>query len=336
MPSSETERATQTVISARRTWKNLREKNEAVWPPSLEIALIEALEKYRPGSRDTRNLRRFPKRNIWISQYILKTTGKHRTAKQVGSRLQQLRDTCDDPRVLNLLSRKEYPQEPEQQSDSPQWSSSTSDFAASSPAASSSAQDALQVVEEIISAPVVPSQTFVTVNVLPSVSTATNSSTLEVLAFSFEPQWQTAQCGQQQPTISGDLPLWSQKPIMTFTSSVPIETYNYISLFRVFIDGVHVHSEPTDIYLLSDNGAWVYGTRVIPGYWVGLSQNSDLSHCQIAQEIIHLGQPSAVVLSVMYEFNFRAQAPPLVHQSTTTLYPQWSQPSWDWQTNPVW
>ncbi|THU86330.1 hypothetical protein K435DRAFT_763475, partial [Dendrothele bispora CBS 962.96] len=34
-------------------------------------------------------------RNRFISEYILRTTGKHRTAKQVGSRLQQLRDTCN-------------------------------------------------------------------------------------------------------------------------------------------------------------------------------------------------------------------------------------------------
>jgi len=34
-------------------------------------------------------------RNRFISEYIQRTTGKHRTAKQVGSRLQQLRDTCN-------------------------------------------------------------------------------------------------------------------------------------------------------------------------------------------------------------------------------------------------
>ena len=33
-------------------------------------------------------------RNRYISAYILQKTGKQRTAKQVGSRLQQLRDTC--------------------------------------------------------------------------------------------------------------------------------------------------------------------------------------------------------------------------------------------------
>jgi hypothetical protein len=41
---------------------------------------------------------RFPYRNRFISQYIYDKTGKTRTHKQVGSRLQQLRDTCEDSR----------------------------------------------------------------------------------------------------------------------------------------------------------------------------------------------------------------------------------------------
>ncbi|KAE9405259.1 hypothetical protein BT96DRAFT_748744, partial [Gymnopus androsaceus JB14] len=52
------------------------------------------LEKYRPQSvKNIQRLRRFPKRNCWISQYIKQRTGYDRTPKQVGSRLQQLRDS---------------------------------------------------------------------------------------------------------------------------------------------------------------------------------------------------------------------------------------------------
>ncbi|KAJ7709022.1 hypothetical protein B0H17DRAFT_896083, partial [Mycena rosella] len=50
------------------------------------------LKKYRPTSY-TRQLRRFPKRNRFISAHIFSVTGVRRTAKQVGSRLQQMRDT---------------------------------------------------------------------------------------------------------------------------------------------------------------------------------------------------------------------------------------------------
>ena len=37
-------------------------------------------------------------RNKFISDYIYQVTGKHRTPKQVGSCLQQLRDTCEGKR----------------------------------------------------------------------------------------------------------------------------------------------------------------------------------------------------------------------------------------------
>ena len=56
-----------------------------------------ALERYQPeivGSKSDSILGRFPMRNRFISDYIFETTGKRRTPKQVGSRLQQLRDTC--------------------------------------------------------------------------------------------------------------------------------------------------------------------------------------------------------------------------------------------------
>jgi TEA/ATTS domain len=118
-PSAEerTRDAAQIAATGRRSWKTLKGKGEAVWPPHLEAALIEgkllssdipdssilaihlALEKYQPDdSRSTKLFGRFPLRNRFISNYIFETTGKRRTPKQVGSRLQQLRDTCKGKR----------------------------------------------------------------------------------------------------------------------------------------------------------------------------------------------------------------------------------------------
>ncbi len=92
----------------------MKGKDEAVWPPALEAALIEGdlaclssrlwteklnvafsgLDNYKPAeSRSTRSLGRFPMRNKFVSDYIYDKTGKRRTPKQVGSRIQQLRDT---------------------------------------------------------------------------------------------------------------------------------------------------------------------------------------------------------------------------------------------------
>ncbi|KAL0955525.1 hypothetical protein HGRIS_001763 [Hohenbuehelia grisea] len=95
----------QSIVKGRKSWKTLRGNGEAVWPPELEAALLEGLESYQPDdSRETRLLGRFPMRNRFISDYIFRVTGKRRTAKQVGSRLQQLRDTCGGKRLLSLLS----------------------------------------------------------------------------------------------------------------------------------------------------------------------------------------------------------------------------------------
>jgi len=40
---------------------------------------------------------RFIGRNFFLSAYVFSVTGRRRTAKQVGSRLQQLKDTCREP-----------------------------------------------------------------------------------------------------------------------------------------------------------------------------------------------------------------------------------------------
>ena len=114
-PASQIAGMAHTLVTGRKTWKTSKGKNEAVWPAHIEAALFDgksnfqlhnfvtdhvipiALEKYRPASSgDPKLLRRFPKRNRFISDHIKKVTGKDRTPKQVGSRLQQLRDTCQE------------------------------------------------------------------------------------------------------------------------------------------------------------------------------------------------------------------------------------------------
>ena len=113
-----TEGVFQSIVKSRKSWKTLK-GGEIVWPPELEAALIDGawvirplvgpswfnylrvigLENYQPDdSRETRLLGRFPLRNRFISDWIFQKTGKRRTAKQVGSRLQQLRDTCGGKR----------------------------------------------------------------------------------------------------------------------------------------------------------------------------------------------------------------------------------------------
>ncbi|KAF5326295.1 hypothetical protein D9611_000670 [Ephemerocybe angulata] len=99
----------QIKATGRRCWKTLKGKAEAVWGPKLEAVLIDALEQYQfsddyKPQRSRDGSLRFPYRNRFISQFIYERTGKNRTYKQVGSRLQQLRDTCEDSRILALIS----------------------------------------------------------------------------------------------------------------------------------------------------------------------------------------------------------------------------------------
>ncbi|PPR07739.1 hypothetical protein CVT24_003737 [Panaeolus cyanescens] len=109
MPSHHSDPLATGQTTGRKTWKMTKSKKEAVWPQHLESALLKGLRKYKPAStKDPRHLLRFPRRNRFISEYIYETTGRVRTAKQVGSRLQQLRETCRDQRILDLILKKDF------------------------------------------------------------------------------------------------------------------------------------------------------------------------------------------------------------------------------------
>ena len=74
----------------------------------LIIPSSSGLDKYKPAeSKLPRGFARFTDRNKFISQYICRKTGETRTAKQVASRIQQLRDTAagktsEFPHILAL------------------------------------------------------------------------------------------------------------------------------------------------------------------------------------------------------------------------------------------
>ncbi|KAF8648893.1 hypothetical protein AX16_006147 [Volvariella volvacea WC 439] len=111
-PANSTRRTLPSSVTGRKSYKTLKQRPEAVWPPSIEAVFFEALEKYRPPAHPRpKGLRRFPKRNKFISDYILEVTGTRRTPKQVGSRIQQLRDTCKEKRILHLLTCREFPED---------------------------------------------------------------------------------------------------------------------------------------------------------------------------------------------------------------------------------
>ncbi|EJD08273.1 uncharacterized protein FOMMEDRAFT_151020 [Fomitiporia mediterranea MF3/22] len=79
----------ETIVRARKSWKTVKGRSEPVWPPHLEKALVQG---------------RFPKRNRYISDYIYNLTGIRRSPKQVGSRLQQLKDVTCGKMLLNHVA----------------------------------------------------------------------------------------------------------------------------------------------------------------------------------------------------------------------------------------
>ncbi|KAJ7722854.1 hypothetical protein B0H16DRAFT_1896045 [Mycena metata] len=98
-----TQTLTHSVVDDRRLWRKSH-RGEVVWPPHLETALIEGLQHYRPPvCRQTVLLRQYPGRNKFISHYIFSKTGEYRTTKQVGSRVQQLRELWPSPELRDLL-----------------------------------------------------------------------------------------------------------------------------------------------------------------------------------------------------------------------------------------
>ncbi|KAJ7089550.1 hypothetical protein C8R44DRAFT_990842 [Mycena epipterygia] len=92
-----------TLLGTRKA-RRRRDTSAVIWSINLETALLEGLQQYRPTAcRDTLMLGRFPGRNQFISDYIWRKTGERRTSKQVGSRLQQLRESPPTQELRNLL-----------------------------------------------------------------------------------------------------------------------------------------------------------------------------------------------------------------------------------------
>ncbi|KAF5385806.1 hypothetical protein D9615_002195 [Tricholomella constricta] len=337
-PTSQVAGMAHTFVTGRKTFKTSKGKNEAVWPSHIEAALFDALEKYRPASSgDPRLLRRFPKRNRFISDHIFKITGKLRTPKQVGSRLQQLRDTCQEEKVLKLLSRREFPPENQtpslrsNRSESPTpslSSSSTSTTPASSPFTAEFPdlfQRSLNLSSPVTAAGAFSDSMASPPTVLIEVASPTridaflgalSSHTSEpnyLVEFNFptDGPYPSLNHGQRNVRLAHSGSSGSPVP------SVKILCANVLpdavhSVFCVFLDDTLLHHETTDLELLPDidqNGNVQYGTKLVPQYWSTLCHINDLSRYTITQDVmkvasIDAGQTiqEAVLFGVSYKF----------------------------------
>ncbi|PPQ71258.1 hypothetical protein CVT24_009512 [Panaeolus cyanescens] len=326
--------------TGRRTFKTSKEKKEAVWPPLLEDALIEGLSIYRPASKSGRKLRRFTKRNCFISKYIMDTTGKHRTPKQVGSRIQQIHETTKDPHLIKLITCRDFPREDE----------SADDAQTSSPTGSQSSLEAVSPTESQFFS---YSTTTSTGSVSPVSASPLPFSTLENgLDAAFD---QVSLCVELMPTESGthlstalgltadisdkevdfivdlncrdsvvdnSIPYSARKlspiPTSSLFGRVPIVTINvtgmpatrFMSTFTVWRDrNVPIHSEETRVTSQSMGVTTAISTAVLPSYWSKLSQRGDIERFTIIHELSEVSNRPDFNRQFSMAYNFKIVSP---------------------------
>lgn len=326
--------AVQTIVSGRKSWKTLKGKGEAVWPPYLEAALVEALDRYRPEtSRSTRSLSRFPNRNRFISDYIYHVTGKRRTAKQVGSRLQQLRDTHGGKRILKLLSSQDHAD------DSGRGSLLSPPPQGFKP---SRALVTIDVLPADASFPSPPSTSYSAYSrsssaiLTPPLSPMSPISSLPSLATSLAPHPVPAVPGAPSTVTSFyspfPRPLRAIDPTVTFTSAAYVHASSSCS---VYFNGNCVHREttPMNVSAAQDSQGFVYRVHLVPSFWSKLCDSTDPGRYSIVQEIMQspatsppptpmpgpsLPLSASVLLTVVYQLREPSTGPGSAEGSPAT------------------
>ncbi|KAJ7590531.1 hypothetical protein C8J56DRAFT_536307 [Mycena floridula] len=288
----ETQEVFHNIVEGRKSWKS--SGGQVVWPPLLESALLEGLESYQPeDSRVTRILGRFPLRNKFISDFIFERTGKRRTARQVGSRLQQLRDTCGGKKLLSLLtpcpkpgvrpSTHSYRRYGRDSSSSRGTSSPTS--CPTSPLASPSPSD-LTFPE-----PVSP---VIYISILPP--TFQESSSVDSYS------------------LSSSIPRFLSQIDPTVTFTAPHSLLNATAKCTVSFDGVVVHVERT--YLISrilnsaTPGPFLYSTSLAVSYWKTISESPDPTQYTILLQVGKDGSSNTIDYSAVFKFCYPSFSSP--------------------------
>ncbi|PPQ95203.1 hypothetical protein CVT26_014894 [Gymnopilus dilepis] len=301
--------AEQLKATGRRSYKTLKGKAEAVWPPALEAALLQALELYHPskvGSRSDKAAGRFPMRNRFISDYIFEITKKRRTPKQVGSRLQQLRDTCKKEKILDLISHRGTSVAMSTSSRSEYTPDITPDVSPSPPPPTPSpippVFESSIHVKISLQSELWPSPT-------PRINLAYNDSalpqTIQLSPLATQPSQRSGRLIQGKsssallPFLSGHIELPSPFQLLPQ------------SKFMVYLAGssAPIHVEMAPLICLSSpmqSTAWLYSTELVPSFWNQLGSDHDLEHYIIVQTLRTLksdtGNPSRVI-SLIYKFS---------------------------------
>ncbi|KIK55107.1 hypothetical protein GYMLUDRAFT_264250 [Collybiopsis luxurians FD-317 M1] len=291
--------AAQIVATGRRSWKTLKGRGEAVWPPHLEAALIEALEKYKPDEpRLSRASGRFSMRNRFISDYIYESTGKRRTPKQVGSRLQQLRDTCKSEKIMQLISRRPL------DNDGDSSGSSYSESPSASPAPEN------HIPQDI------STQRTIWVNLVldrswsspPPVVNLASSEKVMPLIIHLAPS-PNASLSSGYGSLGAGL-LSNRESRVTIASPYILQRH---CSFSVFVEGlehpIHRESSPLTIHSSLQRSGIMYSASLVPGFWQSLCDCATPTRYTIMQTLflnqnISGHQKNDAEVSIVYNFTY--------------------------------
>ncbi|KAG2158558.1 uncharacterized protein EDB93DRAFT_1118910 [Suillus bovinus] len=329
-PIQNTENLFRTILNIRKGWKTLKGNSEPVWPPYLEAMMLKGLQEYKPvDSRETQILGRFPMRNRFISEYIYHKTGKHRSSKQIGSRLQQFRDTSEGRELIDSLTRSYLTTRTEVGS-SRTFSTHNHVFEGESIHYLSLRTDSSSASASPTSSPAMPSsrrnnlpdnRTPVYIDILPDTNPSSSRSRTSYKGVT------PSQPSSNTPRCMRDI-----DPTVTFVSpSTVIGKSSYI----VLLDGAPIHSEDTKLECVGPyftgapgDGPLLYSTALVPKYWETLCKSPDPTVYTIIQDVYrspdsttssrNSGRPRPVLIfSAVYHFRYSASArapPPSIPQ----------------------
>ncbi|KAJ7674341.1 hypothetical protein B0H17DRAFT_1016728 [Mycena rosella] len=242
-------------------------------------------------------LGRFPGRNRFISDYIFEKTGKRRSPKQVGSRLQQLRESSGGQNLLHLLSPFRQPASPE--------SSSSSDSPSTSPVSPSMGDrdfpGASSARHTVIYIDIIPEDSPDDMD--PNSPTVWWSDTGDVVHASDRPRR-----------------MRSINPTVTFMSQSPVAAQ---SRFTVYSEHIILHTETASLTPVIDPAphvsGFLYSTILVPEYWKVISESPDPTRFTIYQEVVKDDTP-AVAFSATYKFSYPTRHSPGFHSSLDTMH----------------
>ncbi|KAK7055782.1 TEA domain-containing protein [Favolaschia claudopus] len=279
LQSQTTKDVLQSVLKVRKTWKTSR-GGETVWPMDLEAALLEGLEKYQPDdSRETRMLGRFPRRNRFISDYIFDKTGKRRSPKQVGSRLQQLRESCGGTQLLQLLSPFRKPDG--------SGSSASTDSALSSPISPTG--------DGFFSGPSTSRDVTIYIDILPEGAPDRHRAPTSS-------PWSEA--GDIVHVSDHPRRLEIINPTISFTAPSPVAAYSRFTVCAEAED-ILLHAENVPLVLVTDESpqpaGFLYSTQLVPNYWRVIVDSPDPTRFTIFQHVTK-NEGSSTLFSATYKF----------------------------------